>query len=554
MLLRRWRCPRFFSSSSPPISHLSVISSLLNQCSTLKHIAQAHAFMLRRGLDMDAVLLSKLIFACSLLGFTELAYTIFKHRESHDVYLYNTMIRSLSRAGLAKDAIFLFNGIQATGLRPDTYSFPFALKAAVHLSVVELGQELHGQIVKLGFSLDVHVLTGLIHMYSSCGGLDDARQVFDGIPQRDVVVWNAMVAGYVRHGELESARVLFEHMPERNVISWTAVIAGYAQMNHPDEAIAVFRRMQLEDGVEPDDIALLAALSACAQLGALDLGEWIHRYIEKSGFYKIVPLMNALIDMYAKCGNIQEAFNVFENMPNRSVVTWTTMIAGFALHGLGNEALGIFKRMEMQNVRPNDVTFIAILSACSHAGRADLGSWYFDNMRSCYRIEPKIEHYGCMIDLLGRAGCLREARDLIRDMPFKANAAIWGSLLAAARTHGDIELGEHALRKLIEVEPHNSGNYTLLSNIYAAHGKWEGVGKLRKMMKDGSVKKVPGGSSIEVDGTVHEFTSRDGSHPCFKIIYEVLYLIDGHLRMNGIYRSSMEDCLTLKKDERKLLY
>lgn len=443
------------------------------------------------------------------------------------------MIRSLSRAGFAKDAIFLFNGIQATGLRPDTYSFPFALKAAAHLSVLELGQELHGQIVRLGFGLDVHVMTGLIHMYSFCGGIDHARKVFDGIPQRDVVVWNAMVAGYVRHGELESARVLFEQMPERNVISWTAVIAGYAQMNRAAEAIEIFRRMQLEGGVDPDEIALLAALSACAQLGALDLGEWIHRYTKKRGFYKIVPLMNALIDMYAKCGNIEEALNVFESMQSRSVITWTIMIAGFALHGLGNEALNMFKRMEMQNVRPNDVTFIAILSACSHAGQTDLGRLYFDNMSSCYNVEPKIEHYGCMVDLLGRAGCLKEARDLIKDMPFKANAAIWGALLAAARTCGDVELGEYALRKLIEVEPHNSGNYTLLSNIYAAHGKWEGVGKLRKMMKVESVKKVPGGSSIEVDGTVHEFTSRDGSHPCFKMIYEVLYSIDGHLRIRG---------------------
>ncbi|KAH7677579.1 TPR-like protein [Dioscorea alata] len=531
MLLPRWGHLRCFSSSSSSLSHLSLISSLLNKCSTLKHIAQAHAFMLHRGLDMDAVLLSKLILACSLLGFTDLAYSIFKHRECHDVYVYNTMIRSLCRAGFAKDAIFLFNGIQATGLRPDTYSFPFALKAAAHLSVLELGQELHGQIVRLGFGLDVHVLTGLIHMYSFCGGIDHARKVFDRIPQRDVVVWNAMVAGYVRHGELESARVLFEQMPERNVISWTAVIAGYAQMNRAAEAIEIFRRMQLEGGVDPDEIALLAALSACAQLGALDLGEWIHRYIEKRGFYKIVPLMNALIDMYAKCGNIEEALNVFESMQSRSVITWTTMIAGFALHGLGDEALYMFKRMEMQNVKPNDVTFIAILSACSHAGQTDLGRWYFDNMSSCYNVEPKIEHYGCMVDLLGRAGCLKEARDLIRDMPFKANAAIWGALLAAARTCGDVELGEYALRKLIEVEPHNSGNYTLLSNIYAAHGKWEGVGKLRKMMKVESVKKVPGGSSIEVDGTVHEFTSRDGSHPCFKMIYEVLYSIDGHLRI-----------------------
>lgn len=442
------------------------------------------------------------------------------------------MIKALSQTDAAKDAVNLYNRIQVMGFRPDTYSFPFVLKAITSLSALEVGREIHGQVTRIGLGSDVHVLTGLIQMYSGCRAIADARQLFDGMCHRDVVSWNAMVAGYAKIGAVDNARALFEVMPERNVISWTAMIAGYAQMNRPNEAISIFRRMQLAD-VEPDEIAMLAVLSACAHLGALELGEWIHNYIDKCGLYKIVPLNNALIDMYAKGGNIEKALKVFESMKHRSVITWTTMIAGLALHGLGTEALEMFSRMERAKVKPNDVTFIAILSACSHVGLVDLGCRYFDIMSSRYGITPKVEHYGCMVDLLGRAGHLQEAQDLVRKMPFKANGAIWGALLASSRIHGNMELGELALRHLIEVEPHNSGNYTLLSNIYAALGKWDNVGQMRKLMRDRGVKKIPGGSSIEIDGTVHEFIVGDKSHLKYKRIYEILFEINEQLKIAG---------------------
>lgn len=443
------------------------------------------------------------------------------------------MIRTLSQTDSARDAIGLFNKIQVAGFRPNTYSFPFVLKAAAHLCNLEVGSEVHGQVVGLGFECDIHVSTGLVHMYSACRCIADARKLFDEMPQRDVVLWNAIVAGYAKVGDVDAAHDLFDVMPERNVISWTSVIAGYAQTNRANEAIVLFRRMQVEDNIEPDEVVLLSALSACAQLGAMNMGEWIHRFIDKHGLHRTIPLNNALIDMYAKAGNICKAFEVFESMTSRSVVTWTTMMAGFALHGLGREALRLFDRMESTGMKPNGVTFIAILSACSHIGDVDLGRRYFSCMKSCYNAEPQIEHYGCMIDILGRAGCVREARDQVREMPFMPNAAIWGSLLSASRICGDVEVGEEALRHLIEVEPENSGNYSILSNIYAAHGKWHDVGKLRKVMKDWGVAKVPGGSSIELNGKVHEFTSMDGLHPSFQNIYKVLDEINMHLKING---------------------
>ncbi|KAF5192758.1 Pentatricopeptide repeat-containing protein [Thalictrum thalictroides] len=488
--------------------------------------------MVVRGFDHNNLLLSKFIDTCSVLGLTDYGYSVFTHKTHPDIYLFNTMIKALSRTNSPKEAIVLYNRIHVMGYRPDTYSFPFVLKAVVHLSAVELGREIHGQSIRIGLEADVHVMTGLIQMYSACGIILDACHLFDGMPIRDVVTWNAMVAGYAKVGDMESARGLFEKMPDRNVISWTTMVAGYAQTNQPNKAIQVFQRMQLED-IEPDEIAMLAALSACAHLGALELGKWIHEYIDNRGLYKMVPLNNALIDMYVKSGSIEKGLEVFEKMKHRSVVTWTTIIAGLALHGFGNKALEMFSCMERERVRPNAVTFVAILSACSHVGLVEMGRKHFNNMSSQYQITPKIEHYGCMIDLLGRAGKLREANELLRQMPYEPNGAIWGSLLAASRVHGDVKLGECALKHLLEVEPHNSGNYTLLSNIYAASGRWHEVGIVRKGMRDKGVKKNPGGSSIEVNNVVHEFIAGDNSHVQFERIQGILYVINRHFKMAG---------------------
>ncbi|KAB1227711.1 hypothetical protein CJ030_MR1G004261 [Morella rubra] len=508
------------------------LESLLKRCSSLNHIYQAHGYVVLRGLDHDNFLLSRFIDVTSSLGFSSYAYSVFTHTTQPDIYLYNTMIKGLSRSSShsPQKAILLYNRIQFAGLRPDTYSFPFVLKAVVRLSDINFGRAVHSQTIATGLDSQVNVVTALIQMYSSFGCVADARKLFDTVRFTDVVLWNAMVAGYAKVGDLDNAQTLFDRMPERNVISWTTVIAGYVQMNRPAEAIVVFRRMRLED-VEPDEIAMLAVLSACAHMGALELGEWIHNSIEKNRLQKIVPLNNALIDMYAKSGNIRKALEVFQSMKHRSVITWTTIIAGLAMHGLGREALDMFSRMERTSVKPNKITFIAILSACSHVGLLEMGRWYFNNMGSRYGIEPQIEHYGCIIDLLGRAGYLQEAQELARQMPFETNAAIWGSLLSASNLHRDAKLGEQALQHLMKLEPHNSGNYALLSNIYAALCRWNDSGMVRKVMRDIGVKKMPGGSFIEVNNRVYEFIAGDKSHPQYDSISQVLCKIKGHLKM-----------------------
>ncbi|GAB4841585.1 hypothetical protein Ancab_022299 [Ancistrocladus abbreviatus] len=517
------------------------VESVLKLCSSALHICQIHGFMLSRALDHDNVLLSKFIASCSALGLFDYGYSVFKRKTQPDhIYLYNNMIKYLSLHHSSRsEAILLYNRIQLSGLRPDSYSFPFVLKAAVRLSAVDVGKQVHAQAIRVGFESDVHVGTALVQMYSSAGLVFDGRRVFDEMAVTDVALWNAMVAGYVSNGDIDGARKVFEVMPERNVISWTTLVCGYVNVNRPSEAIGIFRRMQLK-GVEPDQIAMLAALSACADLGALELGDWIHNYIDKYGLCRTVSLNNALIDMYVKSGNIVKAFEIFENMEHRSIVTWTTMIAGFAFHGLGREALETFFRMERDRVMPNEITFIAILSACSHVGLVELGWLYFNNMNAVYGMKPKIEHYGCMVDLLGRAGHLKEAEDLVMRMPFDANAAIWGSILAAARVHGDAELAVRALCHLSQMEPGHSGNYALLSNTYAALGRWTEAGMVRKLMRDSGIKKMQGGSSVEVNNTIHDFAAADISHPKATKVKELLIQIIWQSKLTGFEQMEYE--------------
>ncbi|XP_027338350.1 pentatricopeptide repeat-containing protein At5g56310-like [Abrus precatorius] len=528
--VRNWQW-RFFSWF--PQSEHARVEQLLCDCSSLSHLQQTQSLMLTRGLDQDDILLSQFIHTSAFLGFSSYAYSVFiyNQRPNTTIFVYNNIIWALSSSNPIR-SISLFNTIRLLGLRPDSYSFPFVLKAVVCLSHAVVGAQIHCQTIVSGLDSHLSVVTSLVHMYSSCAHVPSARKLFDGVNLKHVSLWNVMLAGYAKVGDMSNARNLFECMPQkdRNVVSWTVLVSGYTQTHNPNEAIMLFREMQLQN-VQPDEIAILAVLSACADLGALQLGEWIHNYIEKHKMRQIVSLYNSLIDMYAKSGNISKALKLFENMKHKTIITWTTMIAGLALHGQGKEALHVFSCMEKAQVKPNEVTFMAILSACSHAGLVELGRDYFNSMRSKYGIEPKIEHYGCMIDLLGRAGYLQEAKKLVGLMPFEANAAIWGSLLAASTRCGDVELAVEALRHLRLLEPHNCSNYLLLSNTYAALSKWNEAKMVRKDMQDTCVEKVAGVSFIELNNRVYEFTAGDKLNVNFVGICDVLQSIKGQLKM-----------------------
>ncbi|MCL7030065.1 hypothetical protein MKW94_015684 [Papaver nudicaule] len=368
--------------------------------------------------------------------------------------------------------------------------------------------------------------------YSQCGKMDMARELFEAMPCRSISSWNTMITGYAQNGEIDRARSVFNNMPSRDSISWSAIIAGYAHTGNSQEAMNLFIEM-MRDGERMNRSTFTCALSTCADVAALELGKQVHGRLVKAGYELGCYVGNALLAMYCKCGSVEEAHDVFEGMGEKDVVSWNTMIVGYARHGFGKQALEVFESMKMKGTKPDDVTMVGVLSACSHAGLVSEGKEYFHSMDKKYGIKAKANHYTCMIDLLGRAGLLEDAESLMRNMPFEPDAATWGALLGASRTHGNTKLGEEAARKCLEMEPENSGMYVLLSNLYASSGRWTDVQKMRVIMRDKGVNKVPGYSWMEVQNKIHIFSAGDSVHPEKDRIYAFLEELDLLVKKEG---------------------
>lgn len=338
-----------------------------------------------------------------------------------------------------------------------------------------------------------------------------------------MIVSTALLEMYVKCGAVDDARQEFERMDRRDVVAWSAMIAGYAQNGRPSEALELFESMKSKQ-IKPNDVALVSVLSACSQLGSLEAGERIGNYVESQGFVFNVYVASALLDMYSKCGNISKARQIFNQMPQKDVVSWNSMIVGLAANGFAKEAINLFEKMKEIRVKPNDITFVGILTACTHAGLLELGIRIFRSMESDHEITPTIEHYACVVDLFCRSGKLKDAHEFIRKMEVEPNVVIWGTLLSASRIHSNLELAEFSVKKLLELEPENSGNYILLSNIYASAGRWEESLTVRNLMKTNRVQKTSAYSWIEMDNKVHKFLVGDTSHPGSNDVY---HIVDG---------------------------
>lgn len=345
-------------------------------------------------------------------------------------------------------------------------------------------------IVKMGLSVGTPVFNGLLKLYVNCGCIGSARKLFDEMRERDRASWSVMISGLVKNG------------------------FGY-------EALELFREMQVQ-GVDMDEFTLASVVGTCGHLGALDLGKWVHSYIDKEGVKVDVVLGTCLVDMYSKCGSLHDALKVFEGMCERDIMAWSAMIGGCAIHGNGEKALELFNDMKRANVSPNCVTFTSVLCACSHSGLIDEGCRYFDGMQLEYGIVPQLEHYGCMVDLFCRAGLVVRAHEFIKNMRVEPNVVLWRTLLVACKTHGFKDLGEHISRHILELEPHGGNNYVLVSNVYASLGRWSNVRKIRTLMKGKKVKKEHGWSSIEVNFVMHQFVMGDESHLERDEIYQML--------------------------------
>nr|XP_043610625.1 pentatricopeptide repeat-containing protein At5g66520-like [Erigeron canadensis] len=472
-----------------------------------------------------------------------------------ETVIWNSCLKTLAESDSPFNAIRLFRRLLEYNVCLDCFSFSFLVKACTKVSGGGLdGRIVHGFIEKLGFMSNMFVLNSLVHLYAVSGEIDDARQVFDKMSERDVVTWNIMITQLVKRGNVDEAYALFCRMDERNVRSWTSMIMGFVQCGKPKEAIDVFTKME-EEKLCPNEVTVVAVLAACADIGALDLGKRIHEFSDRSGFKKNVRICNTLIDMYIKCGYVEAARSVFDEMEERTIVSWSAMIQGLAINGHGEEALELFSKMIQLRVKPNGVTFIGLLHACSHMGMVDEGRRYFASMSRDYGIVPRIEHYGCMVDLLSRAGLLKEAREFIKNMPIKPNGVVWGALLGGCRVHKNLEMAEEAIEHLLELDPLNDGYYVVLSNIYAEAKRWEDAARVRKLMRDRGVKKTPGSSSISIDGVVHEFVAGDETHPQRELIQERWEKLLEEMRLKGYEPNTSVILLDIEESEKvKFLY
>ncbi|XP_059653362.1 pentatricopeptide repeat-containing protein At5g48910 [Cornus florida] len=551
--------------SSP---HPSTFFPELGKCRTMRDLKQVHAKLIKTGQIHDPLAAAQVLRICALSEppHRDLVYArlVFDQMPQPNCFSWNTIIRALSESNNEEDpleALILFSQmIQNQFVEPNCFTFPSALKACARTGRLEEGKQLHCMIVKYGLDSDEFVLSNLVRMYVMCGVMNDAQGLFvssvevENSEKRrevgNVVLWNVMVDGYIRLGDFKAARQLFDKMPQRSVVSWNSMISGYAQKGQFKEAIDLFWEMQMGD-VCPNYVTLVSVLPAISRLGALDLGKWVHLYAEKSKIDIDGVLGSALVDMYSKCGSFEKAIQVFASLPQRNVITWNAVISGLAMHGQAKDALNYFARMEQAGVTPSDVTYIGVLSACSHAGLVHEGRSIFNQMVRVSGLEPRIEHYGCMVDLLGRAGLLGEAEELILNMPIKPDDVILKALLGACKMHGNVEMGEHIAKRLMEMAPRDSGSYVALSNMYASLGRWQDVAELRLKMKEMDIRKDPGCSWIELDGVIHEFLVEDSSHPRAEEIHIMLEEMSNQLSLVGYRPNTTQVFLNIDDEDKE---
>lgn len=438
-----------------------------------------------------------------------------------------------TRYGLPRNAQSLFVEMWREGVKVDDVALVCVLNACARLGDNLFGWQGHGCALKMGWGSSVKTCNAVMDMYVKCRMLGEARQVFEEMEGWNVVSWTVILDGAVKCEGVGSGRLVFDRMPDRNEVAWTLMIAGYVESGFIREGFLLLREMVFSCGLELNYVTICSFLSACAQSGDVIMGKWIHVYALKTLLKKMdIMVGTALVDMYAKCGRVETAFKVFKWMPQRNVVAWNAMLSGLAMHGQGKVVLEIFPDM-VKEAKPDDLTFMCVLSACSHSGLVEEGCQYFRDIESVYGIMPTIEHYACMVDLLGRAGHVEEAENIIKKMPMPPNEVVVGSLLGSCSVHGKLQLGERVLQRLLQIDPQNTEYHILLSNMYSLAGKRDKAHFLRQILKDRGIRKVPGMSSIHVDGQVHQFCAGDKSHPRTTQIYTMLIEMITRLRLAG---------------------
>ncbi|CAN6717250.1 unnamed protein product [Malus baccata var. baccata] len=570
------------------------IASLLSACAeigALQKGKQLHSLAIKAGMSSDIILEGSLLDLYVKCSDVQTAYEFFLTTETENVVLWNVMLVAYGQLDDLDQSFRIFRQMHVEGMIPNQYTYPSILRTCTSVGALNLGEQIHTQVIKTGFHFNVYVCSVLIDMYAKHGELDTALRILRRLTADDVVSWTAMIAGYAQHDLFSESLILFEEMQRRGIqsdnigfssaisacagvqalrqgrqihaqscvfgysddlsvgnalvtlyarcgriqeayrafeatdskdnMSWNGLISGFAQSGYYEEALQVFTRMN-KAGIEANMFTFGSAVSAAANLTNIKQGQQIHATIIKTGSNSETEVSNALITLYSKCGSIDDAKREFSEMPEKNEISWNAMITGYSQHGRGIESIHLFERMKQLDIAPSHVTFVGVLTACSHIGLVNEGLGYFESMRKEHGLVPKPEHYACVVDLLGRAGSLSRARKFIEEMPVKPDAMIWRTLLSACITRKNTEIGEFAANHLLELEPEDSATYVLLSNMYAVSGMWDRRDQTRQLMKERGVKKEPGRSWIEVKNSVHAFFVGDRLHPLADTIYEFL--------------------------------
>ncbi|XVE62773.1 hypothetical protein DITRI_Ditri06bG0146600 [Diplodiscus trichospermus] len=599
-----------------------MVPAVLKACSVVSLTQlgkEIHGFAVKNGLVEDVFVSNALIQMYSECESVVSARLLFDNMDERDVVSWSTMIRSYVRRKLYGEAMGIIRKMQILQVEFNEAAMISVVNLLAELKHSRMGKAMHAYVTRNLEKMGIHLTTAFIDMYAKSGNLASARLLFDGLNQKSIVSWTAMIAGYIhcnkleegvklfarmieertkpneitllslvvecgfvralelgkqvhayilrnricvslalatalvdmygKCGEIGNAKAVFDTVKNKDVMTWTAMIAAYAQAHCIDQAFDLFVKMR-DNGVKPNQVTVATMLSLCAEAGALDTGKWIHTYVDRQVVEMDIILKTALLEMYAKCGDIDGAWGLFRESKDKDIGLWNAMMAGFGMHGCGKKALELFSEMEIIGATPNDFTFIGLLHACSHAGLVEEGKLLFEKMVHDFGLVPKIEHYGCMVDLLGRAGLLDEAYETIKSMPIKANTIIWSALLAACKLHKNTVLGEMAARQLVYLEPQNCGYNVSMSNMYAVANRWNDVAEVRKAMKNRGMKKEPGLSSIEANGYVHEFIMGDKEHPQIVKINDMVSEMGMKLKEAG-YMADTSDVLQNIDEEEK---
>ncbi|KAM7272505.1 hypothetical protein ACFE04_027168 [Oxalis oulophora] len=512
----------------------------IQKCKTLKQLHQIHSQSITTGLFSQYPSQILTLILSTLTNFinttktsspshllTCYADSLFNNTSNPSTLCYNTLIRLHTLHSSPISALHVFVKMRRLNVPPDSHTFPFTLKACAQKRQTFVSRMVHCQVLKFGFGVDLFVVNSLVHVYAVCGCLDDGYKVFHESCCVDVVTHNTLIDGFVKGGDFAQARELFEEMPVRDSVSWGTLIAGYSQMNHCKEAMQLFDRMMVLN-FKPDNIALVGALSACAQLGELHQGKKIHGYITLNRIRIDCFLSTGLVDMYSKCGDINTAIEIFESSPDKNLFTWNAMILGLAMHGHGKLLLEYFSKMTHSGIKPDGVSFLGVLAGCSHSGLVNVARKLFIEMEDVFKVPRELKHYGCMADLLGRAGLIDEGIEMIKNMPMGGDMFVWSGLLGGCRKHGDIEIAKSAAAHVMELKPNDGGVYSIMAGIYANAERWEDYVQIRESSTDSKlVKKNAGCSCIQLNGVNHEFVAGDDLHPQTD---EIKCLLKGILR------------------------